>query len=152
MKIRNSLFESSQYNNTMTKIHQSHQLSVMDAYRINRLIKQINELQQEYTGLKQGLLEKFGEKIPAEEGYDPQQSPESQTAQGEMYRIEEGKQRDEFLKEMTDLINVEHDLGIDKLPFPTKIDDGISISDMDVLDIFFDFGFDTADEPPNTAE
>ena len=58
MKIKNALFESGQYIETMNKIHQSRQLSVMDAYRINRLIKQVNELQAEYTTLKTGLLEK----------------------------------------------------------------------------------------------
>ena len=32
----------------------------MDAYRVNRLIKKINELNSEYNDLKKGLLEKFG--------------------------------------------------------------------------------------------
>ena len=36
MKIRNSLFENTQYFETIGKIHKSDQLSVMDAYRINR--------------------------------------------------------------------------------------------------------------------
>ena len=151
MKIRNALFESGQYITTMNKIHQSRQLSVMDAYRINRLIKQVNELQTEYVTLKSGLLEKHGEKIPAEDGYDPNLPPTEQEAKGEMYRIEEGKTRDEFLKEMTELVNIEHDLGIDKLIFPSKIDDDITVADMDVLDIFFDFGFYEAEES-NTSE
>ena len=68
-----------------------------------------------------------------------------------MYRIEEGETRDEFLKEMTELVRMEHDLGIDKLAFPSKIDDNITVADMDVLDIFFDFGFDEAEES-NTSE
>ena len=56
MKINNALFESGQYIETMSKIHQSRQLTVMDAYRINRLIKQVTELQTEYATLKSGLL------------------------------------------------------------------------------------------------
>ena len=53
MKIRNSLFESVQYSITLNKIHQSPKLSVMDAYRVNRLIKKINELNSEYNDLKE---------------------------------------------------------------------------------------------------
>ena len=44
MKIRNSLFENNQYFETIGKIHSSDQLSVMDAYRVNRLVKKLNEL------------------------------------------------------------------------------------------------------------
>ena len=60
MKIRNSLFENNQYFETINKIHSSDQLSVMDAYRVNRLVKKLNELNAEYTELKKGLLNKFG--------------------------------------------------------------------------------------------
>ena len=60
MKIRNSLFENNQYFETISKIHSSDQLSVMDAYRVNRLVKKLNELNTEYTELKKGLLDKFG--------------------------------------------------------------------------------------------
>ena len=44
MKIRNSLFENSQYLETIVKIHKSDQLGVMDAYRINRLVKKLDEI------------------------------------------------------------------------------------------------------------
>ena len=33
-------------------------------------------------------------------------------------------------------------LETEKLPFPQKIDEGITVADIDVLDIFFDFGFE----------
>ena len=54
MKITNSLFETNQYIESMTKVHQSPKLSVMDAYRINRLVKSINEL-----NIQLNLEEKF---------------------------------------------------------------------------------------------
>ena len=136
MKIRNSLFESPQYVDTMNKIHGSRQLSVMDAYRINRLIKQLSELQGEYQELKKGLLETHGELGTEEVDVQP----------GEQYYSVPTENREDFLKEMGDLLNIEHDLGIDKIPFPSKIDDGIQVADMDVLDIFFDFGFEDSVE------
>ena len=57
MKIRNTLFENKQYFETIGKIHSSDQLSVMDAYRINRLVKKLNELNEEYMELKKKLLD-----------------------------------------------------------------------------------------------
>ena len=46
MKIKNAIFENKQYFETIGKIHASDQLSVMDAYRINRLVRKLNELQR----------------------------------------------------------------------------------------------------------
>jgi len=139
MKIINSLFESVQYNESMTKIHQSPKLSVMDAYRINRLVKNINELQTEYNGLKETLLEKFGTKVESELT-DEEKFGESETT-GVTFQIQPEK-REEFIKEMNELLAIEHDLETERLPFPRKIDEGITVPDIDVLNIFFDFGFD----------
>ena len=93
MKIRNTLFENTQYFETIEKIHSSDQLSVMDAYRINRLVKKLNELNEEYSELKKKLLDQFG--TPEEE-------------QGH-FKVE-GDKQEPFMKEMNDLINIEHDL------------------------------------------
>ena len=38
----------------------SDQLSVMDAYRINRLVKKLNELQEEYSELKKKIFAQHG--------------------------------------------------------------------------------------------
>ena len=65
MKIKNVIFENKQYFETIGKIHKSDQLSVMDAYRINRLVKKLNELNDEYVELKNKLLKQFG--TPGEE-------------------------------------------------------------------------------------
>ena len=129
MKIQNSIFENKQYLETMRKIHTSDKLTVLDAYRINRLVKQISELNQEYLELKNTLLQKFGK-------------PDEEKGEG-TYKIEPDN-IEEFSKELNDLLGIEHDLEIEKLPFPSKIDEGITVADIDVLDRFFDFDFDEA--------
>ena len=128
MKIRNTLFENQQYFETISKIHKSDQLSVMDAYRINRLVKKLNELNAEYSELKKGLLEKFG--TPGEE-------------EGQF--VVEGENREPFMKEMNDLLNIEHDLETEILPWPQKIEDGFSATDLNMLEIFFNM--DELEEP-----
>ena len=122
MKIRNTLFENKQYFETIGKIHSSDQLSVMDAYRINRLVKKLNELNTEYMELKQNLLKQFG--TPGEN-------------EGEY--IVEGEQRELFMKEMNDLISIEHDLETEILPWPKKLEDGFSAADLNVMEMFFNF-------------
>ena len=121
MKIRNQLFESKQYFETIKKIHESDQLSVMDAYRINRLVKKLHELSQEYMELKNKLLTQFG--TPAEND-------------GEF--ILEGENRVSFTKEMNDLLSIEHDLETEVLSWPSKIKDGFSSKDLNTLELFFD--------------
>ena len=128
MKIRNTLFENKQYFETIEKIHSSDQLSVMDAYRINRLVKKLNELNAEYTELKKKLLEQFG--TPGEE--------EGQFTVG-------GENREPFMKEMNDLIGIEHDLETEMLSWPQKIEDGFSAADLNVLEMFFNM--DELEEP-----
>ena len=139
MKIRNALFENPQYLETMNKIHGSQQLSVTEAFHVNRLFKQIAELQTEYHELKQTVLEKYGEKS---ENEDP--------VKGIEYHISPGENMKKFTKDMNELLIIEHDLEIDKLSFPSGIDNGISVKDMDVLDLFFDFGF--LGDPADPAE
>ena len=120
MKIRNTLFENTQYFETIGKIHTSDKLSVMDAYRVNRLVKKLNELNTEYSELKKGLLDKFG--TPGEE-------------EGQF--VIEGDQREPFTKEMNDLLDIEHDLETETLPWPKKLEDGFSAADLNVMELFF---------------
>ena len=122
MKIRNTLFENKQYFETIGKIHKSDQLSVMDAYRINRLVKKLNELNEEYMELKKKLLDQFG--TPGEK-------------EGEF--VVEGDQREPFTKEMNDLLSIEHDLETEILPWPKKLEDGFSAADLNIMEIFFNF-------------
>ena len=120
MKIRNTVFENKQYFETIGKIHESDQLSVMDAYRINRLVKKLNELNEEYMELKKKLLDQFG--TPGEN-------------EGE-FAIE-GDQREPFTKEMNDLISIEHDLETEMLSWPQKLEDGFSAADLNIMELFF---------------
>ena len=121
MKIKNAIFENKQYFETIGKIHKSDQLSVMDAYRINRLVKKMNELQEEYSELKKKILTQHG--TPGKEKGTVEISTEN---------------REEFNKEYNELISIEHDLETEKLSFPNKIEDGFSSADLNVLETFFD--------------
>ena len=121
MKIQNTLFENKQYFETIGKIHSSDQLSVMGAYRINRLVKKLNELNTEYLELKNKLLEQYG--TPGEE---------------EGTYVVGKENRKEFIAEFSNLLNIEHDLETEMLTFPIKIKDGISSADLNIMEMFFD--------------
>ena len=140
MKIKNVIFENKQYFETIGKIHNSDQLSVMDAYRINRLVKKLNELNVEYSELKKTLFDKFG--TPGEtEG-----------------TVEIGQEnRATFAEEFNDLATIEHDLETEMLAFPSKIEDGFSATDLNIMEMFFDLsGLEieekTEDEPESSTE
>ena len=135
MKIRNTLFENKQYFETIGKIHSSDKLSVMDAYRINRLVKKLNELNEEYSELKKKLLDQFG--TPGEE-------------EGQ-FKIE-GNNQEPFMKEMNDLINIEHDLETETLAFPSKLEDGFSAADLNIMEMFFDLSGLEEDKPEKEDE
>ncbi len=138
MKIKNAIFENKQYFETIGKIHTSDQLSVMDAYRINRLVKKLNELQEEYSELKKKIFDQHG--TPGKEEGTVEISAEN---------------REVFATEYNDLISIEHDLETEKLSFPNKIEDGFSSADLTVLETFFDLsGLEEEtkeDEPDNTT-
>ena len=140
MKIRNTLFENTQYFETIGKIHKSDKLSVMDAYRINRLVKKLNELNEEYMELKKKLLDQFG--TPGEK-------------EGE-FRVE-GDNQEPFMEEMNDLINIEHDLETETLAFPSKLEDGFSAADLTIMEMFFDLSGledkpEKEDEPEKSSD
>ena len=59
IKIVNSIFENSQYLKTFQKIS-TLDLLISDAFRINRLVKKLDELSVEYAGLKKVLTDKYG--------------------------------------------------------------------------------------------
>ena len=121
MKIKNVIFENKQYFETIGKIHKSDQLSVMDAYRINRLVKKLNELNTEYDELKNKIFTQYG--TPGEK-------------EGE-YVIEQ-ENREAFAGEYNDLISIEHDLETEMLVFPSKLEDGFSAADLSIMEMFFD--------------
>ena len=138
MKIKNVIFENKQYFETIGKIHKSDQLSVMDAYRINRLVKKLNELNTEYDELKNKIFTQYG------------------TPGKEEGTIEVGSEnREAFAGEYNDLISIEHDLETEMLVFPSKLEDGFSAADLNIMEMFFDLsGLEeeekTKDEPDIT--
>ena len=121
MKIKNVIFENKQYFETIGKIHKSDKLSVMDAYRINRLVKKLNELNTEYDELKKKIFAQYG--TPGKEEGTIEVGPEN---------------REAFAGEFNDLISIEHDLETEMLPFPNKLEDGISAADLSIMEKFFD--------------
>ena len=135
MKIKNEIFENKQYFDTINKIHSSDQLSVMDAYRINRLVKKLNELNVEYDELKKKIFTQYG------------------TPGKEEGTVEIGKEnREAFAGEYNDLIDIEHDLETEMLAFPSKLEDGFSAADLNIMELFFDLsGLEETkeDEPDN---
>ena len=129
MKIKNVIFENKQYFETIGKIHKSDQLSIMDAYRINRLVKKLNELNTEYDELKKKILSQYG--TPGEE---------------EGTFIVEKENREVFAGEYNDLISIEHDLETEMLVFPSKLEDGFSAADLSIMEMFFDLSELEAEE------
>ena len=121
MKIKNVIFENKQYFETIGKIHKSDQLSVMDAYRINRLVKKLNELNEEYDELKKKIFTQYG--TPGKE--------EGTTEIG-------SENREVFAAEYNDLLDIEHDLETEMIAFPSKIEDGFSAADLNIMEMFFD--------------
>ena len=121
MKIKNVIFENKQYFETIGKIHKSDQLSVMDAYRINRLVKKLNELNTEYDELKNKIFTQYG--TPGKEEGTVEVKSEN---------------REAFAGEYNDLISIEHDLETEMLTFPSKLEDGFSAADLNIMEMFFD--------------
>ena len=119
MKIKNIIFENKQYFETIGKIHKSDQLSVMDAYRINRLVKKLNELNVEYDELKKKIFDQYGK--PGEK---------------EGTTIIEQENREAFIAEYKDLLDIEHDLETEMLAFPSKLEDGCSSADLSIMEMF----------------
>ena len=108
----------------------------MDAYRINRLVKKLNELNTEYMELKNKLLDQYGT-AGEEEGQF----------------VVEGDNKEPFMNEMNDLLNIEHDLETEILPWPKKLEDGFSAADLNVMEIFFNLDeFEPKEEEPSQEE
>ena len=78
-------------------------------------------MNKEYSGLKQTVIDKFG--VPGKEQDE--------------FTIEES-QRGQFLEEMNDLLNIEHDLETEILPWPKNLEDGLSPADLGIMEHFFD--------------
>ena len=136
MKIKYAMFENKQYFDTIVKLHKSDKLSVMDAYRLNRLVKKLDELNTEYTELKQKIFTQYGK--PGEKEGEIVIGPEN---------------REAFVSEYNELSNIEHDLETEMLAFPSKLEDGFSAADLNIMELFFDLsGLDEKEKPKKEDE
>ena len=118
MIITNNIFENTQYLKTFTKINDL-DLHITDAFRINRLVKKLDELSAEYTEFKKILTDKYG------------------TVDGDEIRIEKENIK-EFSEEYGELLKIEHDLEMELLPLPKSMEDNVSSSELDIIEKFFD--------------
>ena len=118
IKIVNSIFENSQYLKTFQKIS-TLDLHISDAFRINRLVKKLDELSVEYAGLKKVLTDKYG-----------------RTDDDKVTIKKENVQA--FSEEYGELLKIEHDLEMELLPLPKSMEDNVSSSELDIIDKFFD--------------
>lgn len=118
IRIANNIFENSQYLKTFQKIS-TLDLHISDAFRINRLVKKLDELSIEYTGLKKVLTDKYG------------------TTDDDKVTIDKENVQ-AFSEEYGELLKIEHDLEMELLPLPKSMEDNVSSSELDIIEKFFD--------------
>ena len=118
IKFENSVFENKQYVSLFTKINDL-DLHITDAFRINRLVKKLDELSAEYTGLRTTLNDKYG------------------TVDGDRVTIEKDNV-EPYTKELGELLVIEHELDIELLPLPKGMEENISAVEIDIVEKFFD--------------
>ena len=118
IKFENNVFENKQYVSLFTKINDL-DLHITDAFRINRLVKKLDELSTEYTGLRKTLNDKYG------------------TVDGDRVTIEKDNV-EPYTKELGELLVIEHELDIELLPLPKGMEENISATEIDIVEKFFD--------------
>ena len=118
IKFENNVFENKQYVSLFKKINDL-DLHITDAFRINRLVKKLDELSAEYTGLRTTLNDKYG------------------TVDGDRVTIEKDNV-EPYTKELGELLVIEHELDIELLPLPKGMEENISAVEIDIVEKFFD--------------
>ena len=118
IKFENNVFEKKQYVSLFTKINDL-DLHITDAFRINRLVKKLDELSTEYTGLRKTLNDKYG------------------TLDGDIVKVEKDNV-EPYTKELGELLVIEHELDIELLPLPKGMEENISAVEIDIVEKFFD--------------
>lgn len=118
IKFENNVFENKQYVSLFKKINDL-DLHITDAFRINRLVKKLDELSAEYTGLRTTLNDKYG------------------TVDGDRVTIEKDNV-EPYTKELGELLVIEHELDIELLPLPKGMEENISATEIDIVEKFFD--------------
>ena len=118
IKFENNVFENKQYVSLFKKINDL-DLHITDAFRINRLVKKLDELSTEYTGLRKTLNDKYG------------------TLDGDIVKVEKDNV-EPYTKELGELLVIEHELDIELLPLPKGMEENISAVEIDIVEKFFD--------------
>ena len=118
IKFENNIFESKQYVSLFKKINDL-DLHITDAFRINRLVKKLDELSTEYTGLRKTLNDKYG------------------TVDGDRVTIEKDNV-EPYTKELGELLVIEHELDMELLSLPKGMEENISAVEIDIVEKFFD--------------
>ena len=118
IKFENNVFENKQYVSLFKKINDL-DLHITDAFRINRLVKKLDELSAEYTGLRTTLNDKYG------------------TVDGDRVTIEKDNV-EPYTKELGELLTIEHELDMEILSLPKGMEENISATEIDIVEKFFD--------------
>ena len=118
IKFENNVFENKQYVSLFTKINDL-DLHITDAFRINRLVKKLDELSAEYTGLRTTLNDKYG------------------TVDGDRVTIEKDNV-EPYTKELGELLTIEHEIDMEILSLPKGMEENISATEIDIVEKFFD--------------
>ena len=118
IKFENNVFENKQYVSLFTKINDL-DLHITDAFRINRLVKKLDELSSEYTGLRKTLNDKYV------------------TLDGDIVKVEKDNV-EPYTKELGELLTIEHELDMEILSLPKGMEENISAVEIDIVEKFFD--------------
>ena len=118
IKFENNVFENKQYVSLFKKINDL-DLHITDAFRINRLVKKLDELSAEYTGLRTTLNDKYG------------------TVDGDRVTIEKDNV-EPYTKELGELLTIEHEIDMEILSLPKGMEENISATEIDIVEKFFD--------------
>ena len=118
IKFENNVFENKQYVSLFKKINDL-DLHITDAFRINRLVKKLDELSAEYTGLRTTLNDKYG------------------TVDGDRVTIEKDNV-EPYTKELGELLTIEHEIDMEILSLPKGMEENISAVEIDIVEKFFD--------------
>ena len=118
IKFENNVFENKQYVSLFTKINDL-DLHITDAFSINRLVKKLDELSAEYTGLRTTLNDKYG------------------TVDGDRVTIEKDNV-EPYTKELGELLTIEHEIDMEILSLPKGMEENISATEIDIVEKFFD--------------
>lgn len=109
IKLKNYVFQNTQFTETITKINNSENLPVKTAYWINKLTKELADRAKDYEEIRIKLLEKHGNEQVDEEG----------NSTGS-YHIEK-ENMDVFTTDFTELLEQEFEMSLKKAEYPEEL-------------------------------